>query len=110
MGRVLTITKKELSVYFTTPLAYAVFTIIAFFGAQFFGGALDQYRQTLRQAFQFNKSEQLSQINPTDLVLSPTLGSLGLFLSIVAPFLSMRLLADEKRGNTFELLMTSPAR
>jgi ABC-2 type transport system permease protein len=49
-------------------------------------------------------------MNLTDMVVGRLFGSIGVFIVIAAPFLSMRLLAEEKRSRTFELLMTAPVR
>jgi ABC-2 type transport system permease protein len=49
-------------------------------------------------------------VNPTELVVAPSLGSVGVFLMLTSPLLTMRLLAEEKGRRTFELLMTAPIR
>jgi ABC-2 type transport system permease protein len=100
----LAIAKKELSVAFTTPVAWVTFMVVAFFAAQFFNGALDAYR------FLALRAPQAEDLNLTDVVVARVLGSVGIFVVIAAPFLSMRLVAEEKRARTFELLMTSPVR
>jgi ABC-2 type transport system permease protein len=52
--------------------------------------------------------QMLATLNLNDQVISPTYyNALFLFLFMV-PFLTMRLLAEEKRMKTFELLMTVP--
>jgi ABC-2 type transport system permease protein len=103
------IARKELSVYFTTPVAYVAFMVMAFFAAQFFTGSLEWYRQiAMRMAFE--GPQMMERMNLTDVVVSRLFGSVGVFIVISAPFLSMRLVAEEKRARTFELLMTSPVR
>jgi ABC-2 type transport system permease protein len=52
----------------------------------------------------------MERLNLTDVVITRVYASLGVFIVIAAPFLSMRLVADEKRSRTFELLMTAPVR
>jgi ABC-type Na+ efflux pump permease subunit len=42
--------------------------------------------------------------------VSRLFASVGVFIVITAPFLSMRLVAEEKRARTFELLLTAPVR
>jgi ABC-2 type transport system permease protein len=84
--------------------------VVAFFSAQFFNGALDAWRFLTLRATQFQQPEMLDQLNLTDLVVGRLFGSIGVFLVIAAPFLSMRLVAEEKRARTFELLLTSPVR
>ena len=110
MRAALAIARKELSIYFTTPIAWVMFMVVAFFSAQFFNGALDEYRYITLRAFEFQQPGLLERLNLTDMVVGRLFGSVGIFVVIVAPFLSMRLVAEEKRSRTFELLMTAPVR
>ncbi len=48
--------------------------------------------------------------NLTDGVIVQLWGTILIITLFVAPFLSMRLFAEEKRNKTFELLMTAPVR
>ncbi len=106
MRSTLAIAKKELVVYFTTPIAYVAFVVMAFFAAQFFTRFLGGYRTIAVRV----SPDDVQRLNLTDLVVSPLFASVGVFLVLSAPLLSMRLLAEEKRGRTFELLMTTPVR
>lgn len=110
MRQTLAIARKELEIYFTTPVAWVLLMVVAFFAAQFFNGALDAYRYLTLRALGYQSADVMNQLNLTDLVVGRLFGSMGVFVVIVAPFLSMRLLADEHRSRTFELLMTSPVR
>ena len=110
MRPVLAIARKELESYFTTPIAWVMLTVVAFFAALFFNGSLDAYRFVTLRAFQFQDPSLLERLNLTDMVVSRLLSTMAIFVVIVAPVLSGRLLAEEKRSRTFELLMTSPLR
>lgn len=110
MRATLAIARKELGVYFTTPIAYVAFMVTAFFAAQFFTGSLDAYRTFVLRVSPMEGQQVLEHLNLTDVVVARLFGSVGVFLVISAPFLSMRLVAEEKRARTFELLMTSPVR
>lgn len=110
MRALLAIARKELTVHFATPVAWVMLMVVAFFAAQFFNGGLDAYRFLSLRANQLQSPELLQHLNVTERVLSPLFGSMGVFVVIVAPFLSMRLFAEEKRTRTFELLMTAPVR
>ncbi len=110
MRALLAIARKELTVAFATPVAWVLLMVVAFFAAQFFNGGLDAYRFLSLRANQLQSAELLQHLNVTERVLSPLFGSMGVFVIIVAPFLSMRLFAEEKRTRTFELLMTAPVR
>jgi len=110
MRPALAIARKELEVYFATPIAWVMLMVVAFFAAQFFNGALDAYRYLTLRAFQLQDPSLLERMNLTDLVVGRLLGSVAVFIVIAAPVLSGRLLAEEKRSRTFELLMTAPVR
>lgn len=110
MRPILAIARKELEVTFTTPIAWVMLTVVAFFSALFFNGSLDAYRFVTLRAFQFQDPTLLERMNLTDLVVGRLFGTMAVFIVIVAPVLSGRLLAEEKRSRTFELLMTAPVR
>jgi gliding motility-associated transport system permease protein len=110
MRPALAIARKELEAYFTTPLAWVMLTVVAFFAALFFNGSLDVYRFYTLRAFQFQDPSILERMNLTDMVVGRVFNTMAVLIVIVAPVLSGRLLAEEKRSRTFELLMTSPLR
>ncbi|MCX5732076.1 MAG: ABC transporter permease subunit, partial [Deltaproteobacteria bacterium] len=111
MPATIAIARKELSVYFTTPVAWVVLVVVAFFSAQVFAGALDGFRLLATRAGEIpGGASVLERLNLTDTVVARLLGSVGLLLVVTTPFLSMRLVAEERRAGTFELLMTVPVR
>jgi ABC-2 type transport system permease protein len=108
---ILHIARKELAVLFATPVAWVVLVVVAFFSAQLFAGALDTWGRLAARAGEVpGGAAVLERMNLTELVVARLLGSVALFLVITAPFLSMRLLAEERRSGTFELLATAPVR
>jgi ABC-2 type transport system permease protein len=110
MRSALVLARKELDVYFTTPIAYVAFMVMAFFAAQFFTGSVEAYRSFVTRISPYEGQQVLERLNLTDVVVSRLFASVGVFIVISAPFLSMRLVAEEKRARTFELLMTLPVR
>jgi ABC-2 type transport system permease protein len=110
MRSALAIARKELAVYFTTPIAYVTFMVMAFFAAQFFTGSVEAYRTFVARVSPYEGQQVLERLNLTDVVVTRLFASVGVFVVISAPFLSMRLVAEEKRARTFELLMTAPVR
>jgi ABC-2 type transport system permease protein len=114
MRNTLAIARKELSIYFTTPWAYLVLTAMAFLSSFFFIGYLGEFRQVqeMVRAFSWNRLPPEYGIykNLTDGVVVQLWGVVLIITLFVAPFLSMRLFAEEKRHKTFELLMTAPVR
>ena len=110
MRNAVAIARKELSIYFTTPTAYAVFCGMTFIAGMMFLAALGYFQRMSMQFLSFQQPQLLDHLNLTDMVVYPLLRNVGVIFLFMTPFLSMRLIADEKRSRTFELLMTSPVR
>ncbi len=110
MRNILAIARKELNVYFTTPIAYVVFCGMTFIASYLFLNDLQNFAQLSMMATQMPDRMDPSKLNLTDVVMVPLLVKCGFVLILVVPFLSMRLMADEKKQRTFELLMTAPVR
>jgi ABC-2 type transport system permease protein len=102
MRAIFAVFKRELSLYFRSPIAYAVaFALLLFIGVLFNGN--------LSQAVNYNASalQQGGQgITASDLNMAPSLLTFLMFL--IAPLLTMRLIAEESREGTIEVLMTLP--
>jgi ABC-2 type transport system permease protein len=110
MRNVIAIAKKELYLYFTTPIAYVAFFATSFIGAFFFLTLTSAFQRQSMQFMQFQAPQFLERMNLTDMVALPLLMNMGVIFIFVVPFLSMRLLAEERRNRTMELLMTAPVR
>ena len=110
MRNSIAIAKKELYLYFTTPIAYVAFFATSFIGAWFFLSLTSSFQRQSMQFVQFQAQQMLERMNLTDMVAAPLLVNMGLILTFVIPFLSMRLFAEERRQKTMELLMTAPVR
>jgi ABC-2 type transport system permease protein len=92
MHNTLAIAKRELVAYFTSPVAYVVTAAFLVIMGLLFG-------YVLSAPLQYRVAD-----------LSPVLGSVPVILLLVAPALTMRLLAEEQRSGTIELLLTAPVR
>ena len=107
MRNALAIARKELSIYFTTPWAYVVFTAMLGISSFFFVNLLATFRevQNLARAYGWNRlpGEYAAFKNLTDGVVVQLWDVIAVVTLFVAPFLSMRLFAEEKRNRTFEL-------
>src|SRR5690606_6012935 len=104
------IAKKEILLYFTTPIAYVACFATSFIGAWFFLSFTSEFQRRSMQFMQFQAPQLLERLNLTEMVAAPLVVNMGLVLAFVVPFLTMRLLAEERRQNTMELLMTAPIR
>lgn len=105
MKNVLLIAGKEMKSYFYSPIAYllmAAFGLI--FGFVFFVASRDMIRMSLQ-------SQMMGQAQPqnvNDMIIRPLLGFAGTITLFLIPMITMRLIAEEKRTGTIELLLTSP--
>jgi len=93
MRNVWTVAKREFNMYFTSPVAYAVaFVVLLVLGLFFYAGFVNA---------------ALFQGTP-----DPT-QTISLFVTLLlffTPALTMRLMAEEQRTGTIELLLTAPVR
>lgn len=105
---VLALAKKELAIYFATPIAYVMFALVMLIGSFFFLRMVHQYQDVSMFYMRFNNPELMERFNFTDMIMAPLIANMGVIFIFVAPFLSMRLVAAEKAESTFELLMTTP--
>lgn len=96
MSPMLTIAKREFRSYFDSPLAYVVFCLsFLFLGIVFFWGLF-----SLGGFWQANRASMapMFQVLPIGLTL------------LVVPVVTMRLMAEEKRAGTLEMLITLPVK
>lgn len=98
MRNIWTIAKREYDHYFISPIAYVVAFLILLTIGILFSINLLSYMQN---AF------QLYGATPD---IGPVTGAFGFLLVLSIPALTMRLLADEARMGTLELLLTAPVR
>ncbi len=106
--RVWTIFKKEMRLYFTSPVAYVVFTFFLLIVGYFFYSIFAFYNLTSMQAAM--NPVFARDLNITDAVMRPLFSNTGIILLFFMPMLTMRLFAEEKRSGTIELLLTFPVR
>src|SRR5262252_2539316 len=104
MRNIWIICRKELRSYFVSPVAYAVIAFFAlFYGLVFFGAVRDFVTYIFRS--QMMGGGPVANINEPIRGLLGLAGTVALFL---APLIAMRLVAEERRTGTIELLFTSP--
>lgn len=108
MTALLGILNKELKIAFTTPVAYVVYFAFALFSSVVFYDQLLQYEQQLQRTRHMEDTELLSVLNFNDIILTHLFANAQIVFVIAVPVLTMRVLAEEKRHRTMELLMTTP--
>lgn len=88
MRNAFAIAKRELDAYFSSPIAYVVTAaMLVIFGYFFYRTLVLNRQASLRPLFD---------------------GGIVIILIFIVPLLTMRLLAEEQRSGTIELLLTSP--
>ncbi len=105
MRNVLLICQKELKSYFASPIAYAV---MALFGLIFGFAFYTATKQMMQMTFQAQMMGGPQNMNVNEQVIRPLLGFAGTIALFLIPMITMRLVAEEKRTGTIELLLTSP--
>jgi len=106
MKNIWSLMKKEIRAYFSSPIAYVVIAGFLLLVGYFFYSLVWWFNA---QAMQMAQNPYYAQqININEMVFSPLFHNMSIILILVAPLLTMRLLAEEKKNGTDELLYTSP--
>lgn len=94
MNKIWILAKREIQYYFTNPAAYIVFfTVLLISGAYFF-------------YFDLSAAFHQQIVPPTSRIIQ----LIGTLLVLATPSITARLLAEEQRSGTIELLLSSPLR
>ncbi len=109
MRNVCTIIGKDLRAYFVSPIAYVVLTGFLLLGGWFFFNLLSRFNVLLSIYTQLQQGAA-DQLNLNEFVIAPLMHNLSIVLVILVPMITMRAYAEEKKGGTYELLLTSPLR
>lgn len=106
MKGLLAMVGKELRVYFTSPMAYVVIAVFLLINGYLFYNIV---LFTINQSMQLIRLQgAMPQINANELIFRPVFHNMAVIMILTLPMLTMRLLAEEKKVKTAELLMTSP--
>jgi ABC-2 type transport system permease protein len=99
--------RKEWRHYFGSPIAYVVLAVwTALFGSFFYSAVYFFLRRSMMAGqMEFGGAPKMSL---NEWVISPVLHNMAVVVLFVAPMLTMRLFAEEKRQGTLELLGTAP--
>lgn len=96
MRKVVALVGRELGAYFSSPLAYVVMTAFLVYNGFWFWIIVSY----------LNRPETMAMA-PLKLIFGGTV-FFWLFLLFILPVITMRLLAEERRSGTLEVLLTSP--
>jgi len=101
--------KKEMRLYFGSPMAYVVGVFFLVISGWFFAQIFFFYTGASMQAA-MNPAMAGGALNPTENIMRPLFSNMSVVLLFVMPMLSMRLFAEEQKSGTIELLLTYPVR
>ena len=107
MKNILLICFKEFKGYFVSPIGYAV---MALFGLIFGFGFYTATRDMVQLGFRAQMMGQQQPMSVNEQVIRPLLGFASTIVLFLIPMITMRLVAEEKRSGTIELLLTSPVK
>jgi ABC-2 type transport system permease protein len=100
--------KKELRLYFASPVAYVVGTFFLLISGWFFTQIFFIY--SLQSMQSMMNPMMAGGLNPTEFIMRRVFANMSVVLLFFIPMLTMRLFAEEKRAGTIELLLTYPVR
>jgi ABC-2 type transport system permease protein len=106
--RWLPVFKKEMRLFFGSPVAYVVFTFFLLISGWFFSQIFLYYSDISMRSFMQPGMGQ--NLNITESVMRPLFTNMSVVLLFFMPMLTMRLFAEEKKSGTMELLLTYPVR
>jgi ABC-2 type transport system permease protein len=110
MKNILAIYKRELKLYFVSPVFYAVAIIfVVVSGFFFFNFVKDFVAYGFNLAQQAQMSHQgMPKLNMNEWVIRPFMMNTSVILLFFIPAITMRIFAEEKKSGSIELLLTKP--
>ncbi len=100
--------KKEMRLYFSSPIAYVVLAIFALVSGWFFYNVFAFYALVSMQSAM--NPMMARDLSVAEGVLRPLFQNISVIMLLMMPILTMRLFAEEKKSGTIELLLTYPVR
>jgi len=107
MRNIIAICKRELLSFFVSPVAYFVITGFILLAGFFFFNYLAWFARILQMSQMMPmRGSEIPNLNQT--VIEGFYQTMLIILVFMIPLLTMRVIAEEKKRGTFELLITSP--
>lgn len=97
---------RELRAYFHSPIAYVLWVGFLLLTGYFFYSGTMYYAMASLQTMQSPMGG--GGLSLGDMLVAPLLGNMSVLLMLITPLLTMRLLSEEKRSGTLELLLSYP--
>jgi ABC-2 type transport system permease protein len=106
MSRLFAIYRRELYYFYNSIVAYVVIMIFLLLAGYFFYNLVAFFNLISIQTMQ--NPLAAGQLNLTEGVIQPLFGNLAIVVLLIMPMLTMRLLSEERKSGTAELLFTYP--
>ena len=100
---ILTIASREFRSLFLSPLAWSILAVLQFVLAYLFLTEIEAYNALQPRLASLNNAPGV-----TDLVVAPLYSNAGIFLLLLTPLLTMRIICQERRNQTLALLLSAP--
>ncbi|HUQ89334.1 MAG TPA: ABC transporter permease subunit [Vicinamibacterales bacterium] len=104
MRNTFAIAQREVSAYFSSPIAYVLLGFFALLFGWFFFVPLAYFAEQTRDSG-MNPTQVL---NMNQMLVGPALSNTTVIMLFLFPLITMRTYSEEKRSGTIELLLTSP--
>ncbi len=102
----LSIARRETSALFNTPVGWVALTAFTFIGGFFFSYLIYAYFNVYQQSV--GNPQEADQLSVNEFVIQNLFSNLGLIALFILPAVTMRLIAEDRRQKSIELLLTSP--
>lgn len=110
MNAIWKIARKELKGYFVSPTGYIVLSLFSVLAGWYFFNHVNRFNDLVTTYQMARQPDVLNQINLNRFVVVPLFNELLMLFTVFLPAVTMRLIAEEKKQKTMELLFTSPVR
>lgn len=102
MRSFLLVARREFAAYWTSPIAYVVISMYLILSGIFFFGELTRFLNMVQAGGG-------AGVDVNQQLIRPYLYSVSVMLLFLLPLVTMRLVAEERRQGTLEVLLTTPA-
>jgi len=99
--------RREMKSYMTSPAVYVCLALFFFLSGLIFYGIISDFSMMSGDK-ELRKTRGIDSLNFTQLVVRQLFFAINFLLIFIVPILTMRLLAEEKKTGTFELLKSLP--
>ena len=105
MKKIWIIATKEFRSYFLSPVGYSVISSFLFITGYMFYQRLVFF---VKQSVAGDRIGQQLQMSLNDAIVKPLYGTINVLFLFIIPVITMRLISEEKKTKTIELLLSSP--